>query len=116
MEQLEPPRIPEITDEDLSDAGPRVRALLVQRYEEIWDRVKVRIIDDQQGNRPLDPRFLEIGLRALKETSSIYRLGRAMPVVEEDSDLELTAVDRQQLVLQTLTDLEDKHRAAGGGS
>lgn len=112
MEQLEPPRIPEITDEDLSEAGPRVRALLVQRYEEIWDRVKVRIIDDQQGNRPLDPRFLEIGLRALKETSTIYRLGRAVAAVEEDEDAVLTSVDRQALVLGQLADLEAKHAAA----
>jgi hypothetical protein len=115
MEQLEPPRIPEITDEDLNDAGPRVRALLVQRYEEIWDRVKVRIIDDQQGNRPLDPRFLEIGLRALKETSSIYRLGRSAPVVEDEEDV-MSGVDRAQLVLEQLSRLEDKHREAAAGS
>ena len=110
--QLEPPTMPEITDENLAEAAPRVRALLVGRYEEVWDRVKVRIIEDQAGTRPLDPRFLEIGLRALKETAAIYRLGRPAPVAEEAEDPTITATDRAALVLQALEELEAKRAAS----
>jgi len=100
MESIEPPRMPEITEENLSEAQPSVRALLVGRYEEVWDRVKVRIIEDQQAARPMDPRFLEIGMRALKEIGVIYRLSKPAAVVEEEEDPTITGIDRARMVAE----------------
>jgi hypothetical protein len=95
----------EITDDQLIENAPRVRALLIQRYEEIWDRVEARIIVDRGGDRPLDPRFLEIGLRALKEESLLYRLNRAVPVAEEEEEIS-GGTDRVELVLKQLAEVE----------
>lgn len=99
----------EITDEQVIANAPRVRALQIQRLEEVWERVHVRIQEDEAGTRPLDPRFLEIGLRALKEEALIYRLNRLAPVVEEEEEV-AGGVDRLALVMSQLAGVEEKLR------
>lgn len=96
----------EISEEQLAEDGPRVRALLIQRLELVWARCEQRIRDDVDGTRPLDPRFLEIGLRALKDEAVHYRLGRPPAPVEEEEDPSITAVDRGALVLDYLETVE----------
>lgn len=99
----------EVTEDDLAAAQPKVRALLVQRYEELYARVNVRIAADaDDGGRPLDPRFLELGVRILKEIGSLYRLGRQVVLEAEDEDEVASGVDRRNLVLAQLTQLEEK--------
>lgn len=105
----------EITDDQISANSPRVRALQIQRLEEVWERVHVRIEEDRDGTRPLDPRFLEIGLRALKEEALIYRLNRVAPAVEEEEEV-AGGVDRMALVLQQLAEVEAKFKAPDPGT
>jgi hypothetical protein len=112
VEELEPtPR--ELTDDDIATAKPRVRWLHLQRYEQLWDRVQERVHQDKDhdNGRPIDPRFLEIGIRILKEEAALYQMGRVLPPVEEDDDPSITGVDRQALVLAQLEDLEAKRQA-----
>jgi hypothetical protein len=96
----------EISEEQLTEDGPRVRALIIQRLELVWARCEQRIRDDMDGTRPLDPRFLEIGLRALKDEALHYRLSKTPPPVEEEDDPSLQAVDRGALVLGFLESVE----------
>ena len=97
----------EITDDQITSNAPRVRALQIQRLEEVWERVHVRIEEDRSGTRPLDPRFLEIGLRALKEEALIYRLNRAAPMAEEEEEV-AGGIDRINLVANQLAEVEAK--------
>lgn len=112
MQELGPgARMPEITEENLVESQPRVRALLMQRYELMWQVIEARIQDDRDEVRPLDPRLLEIGKGILKEESALYRLGRPAQLVEEDADQELSIVDRRELVASSLDDLAAKRQA-----
>lgn len=111
MRELGPGGMPEITEDNLVEAQPRVRALLMQRYELMWAVVEARIKDDRDEIRPLDPRLLEIGKGILKEESALYRLGRPAPVAEEDPDAELTVLDRRELVAASLDELAAKREA-----
>lgn len=98
----------EVTEDDLAAAQPKVRALLVQRYEELYARVNERVAADvAEGGRPLDPRFLELGVRILKEIGSLYRLGRTVVIEAEEEEVS-GGMDRRNLVLAQLTELETK--------
>jgi hypothetical protein len=99
------PAIREITEEQLAEDQPRVRALLLQRLERTWDWVQARLDDDAEGTRPLDPRVAEIGLRVIKEEAGLYRLGRPLPVVEEEDD-QFVVLDPRELMLKQLVDVE----------
>lgn len=101
----------EVTEEQLQEAQPRVRALQIQRYEEIWDRIKERIDEDKDGTRPLDPRFLELGIRVLKEESALYRLGRQAAATEEEEDTTPVG-DRRDLIEDRLKEIEQKNQEA----
>jgi hypothetical protein len=102
----------EVTEEQLQEAQPRVRALQIQRYEEIWDRIKERIDEDKDGSRPIDPRFLELGIRVLKEEAGLYRLGRQAAAVEEEEDPDTLGIDRRNLVEDRLKEIEQKNQDA----
>lgn len=104
----------EISEDDIAANQGRVRALLIQRYEQLYGRVKVRVDEDErqtEGSRPMDPRFLELGVRILKEISGLYRLGRQVTLPEDEPDPEVAAVDRRTLVEAQLTELESKRAA-----
>jgi hypothetical protein len=103
---------PEITEEQLAASQPRVRALLIQRYERLYARVDERVQEDERGDKPLDPRFLELGIRILKEQAGIYRMGRAPVVQEEEEDPAIAGVDRMDMVLRQLEELQTKKAAA----
>jgi hypothetical protein len=103
---------PEIGEEQLQQDQGRVRWLLVQRYEEVWGRVQARIEDDKAEVRPIDPRFLEIGLRAAKEVGLLYRLARPQAATEEEEDPVLAGLDRAAVVAEQLHELEAKQQAA----
>lgn len=100
----------EITEEQLQQDGPRVRALAIQRLELVISVVERRIRDDVDGTRPIDPRFLEIGLRAIKDETLIYRLSKVPPPVEEEEDPSIQAIDRSALVLDMLESVEARIR------
>lgn len=116
-------KMPEITDEQLVQAQGAVRYQQIMRYERMWHIVERRIQEEEAGDRPLDARILEIGIRVLKEEAALYRLGRPAVLIEEDEDPALQGgVDRGALVLAQLEDVEARLRAqeeahsAGNGS
>src|SRR4029450_3819583 len=96
----------EISEDQLVEDGPRVRALIVQRLELVWARCEQRIRDDMDGTRPIDPRFLEIALRAEKDLALHYRLNKIPVPVEEEEDPSIQGVDRGALVLNFLEGVE----------
>jgi len=96
----------EINEEQLLEDGPRVRALAIQRLELVWSVTESRIRADLDGTRPVDPRFLEIGLRAIKDETLLYRLSKTPPPVEEEEDPSLQAIDRVDLVNRYLETVE----------
>lgn len=101
----------EITEADLVASGPRVRALQVARLEAIWRVVNARIQLDDDAERPIDPRILEIGLRVIKEEAMMYRLGRTPPATGEDEDEgDRVGQDRVSLIETHLAEIEAKLR------
>ena len=101
----------EITEEQLQQDVPRVRALHIQRLELVWARIEKRIQDDIDGTRPIDPRYLEIGLRALKDEAQHYRMFRPpAPAEEDEEDPSIQAIDRSALVLDMLESVEARIR------
>lgn len=101
----------EIGEDDLILAQPKVRALQVQRLEQLWDVVHRRLDEAEQGQVAHDPRFLEIGIRILKEEALIYRLAKPAPAVEEEEDPEVVGVNRLALINSQLDELEAKKQA-----
>lgn len=100
---------PRITDEDLANSAPTVRALLVGRLEEMWRPIATHLADAQAGVTPADPRLLEIGLRIVKEESTLYRLARPPALNDEpDEGIEGVGVDRRSLIEAQLVEIEKK--------
>jgi hypothetical protein len=108
-------RMPEISDDNLAEAAPRVRALIVSRLEKMWSAVDQHIDEAQAGDRMRDPRMLEIGKGLMKAEADIYRLAKAVAVVEEEEDTALAAMDRRAIVGAKLDELEAKRRAREAG-
>lgn len=104
-------RVPRITDEDLVNSGPAVRALLVFRLEEMWKPVHTALVDDEQGLKPIDPRTQEIGLRIIRDLAVLYRLHRPPVLVQEEDDQPMgQGVDRYSLIDEKLSQIEAKIR------
>lgn len=101
-----------IGEDELYKAAPSVRALIVKRYESLYAEVEDYREQVKSAGRPADPRYLEIGVRILKELGQMYRLGRP-PAAAEDDDDPNAGVDPGKLVLARLEELEAK--AAGLG-
>lgn len=102
--------VPEINEDNLAVSAPRVRWQVVQRYEALWQLVESHNRQAQEGERPPDPRWAEIGVRVLKELSNLYRLGRP-PAVQDEDDVILHGMDPRQVVLASLQELEKKAQA-----
>jgi hypothetical protein len=100
----------EITEEQVTEDSARVRALLVQRLELVWNPIETRIRADMDGSRPVDPRFLEIGLRTCKDLALLYRLSKIPTPVEEEDDPTIQVIDRGALVLDYLEGVEARIR------
>lgn len=104
--ELTPGSIPEIGEEQLQESQPRVRALLVHRYEKVWTEIDNHIKTAQQIGRPPDPRMLEIGLRVLKDEAVLYRLGRLPTAAEADEEEPASVDERLALVMGQLAEVE----------
>lgn len=65
------PRFPEIYDEDLVRDAPRMRYLVAQRLQQIWDTCEPHL--DGTAARP-DHRYVETAMRATVYLSRLYRL------------------------------------------
>src|SRR4051812_6558695 len=118
MEQLGPgpSRMPEITDDNLLESAPKVRALIVSRIEKMYAAVDRHMDEAEAGDRNLDPRMLEIGKGLMKAVADIYRLGRPAPGGVEEGAAPL---GRGELVARLgfkLDELEAKRQARAAGA
>lgn len=105
-----------IDEEQLAAAKAKVRALHVQRYEQLWSIVEGKVRDSDEEMRPLDPRYLELGIKILKEESLLYRLNKVEAVKDEEEDDQSAGIDRAAIVLAQLEELEARRQAAGPGT
>jgi len=72
---MDPVRRPLVGEEEISQDGPYMRALVAARLEQIWQTCRPHIDGTrQQEGWPADVRFVEVGLRTLKELGRLYRL------------------------------------------
>ena len=106
--------IPEITEENLVNDQPRVRALIVTRLEQLWQPVDKQLQMDLEGLRPADPRLLEIGRGLMKDLAGLYRLGRTVVVVDDDGVDDLPVIDRAAMVEEKLSQIEARLKEATG--
>jgi len=91
-----------IGDEQVSESAPLVRALVVQRLEQIWTVCEPHVTGDM--GKP-DPRFIEAGIRVLDRLTKLYRLDLPGPSQDAgDGDL----VPKADLVLAGLKELETR--------
>jgi hypothetical protein len=89
-----------IRDEEIHDSAPMVRALLVERLEQIWSVCEPHVTGTM--GKP-DPRFVEAGIRVLDRLARLYRLDQPVPASNEvTGDL----ISQRDLVLAGLRDLE----------
>lgn len=97
MRQLEPGPGAGITEENVVDSAPFVRALVVSRLEQAWRAVDPHIQVQRNPDTGLimrpDPRFIEAGIRILDRLSDLYHLTKSGMAVQ-GKDLE----DREVLV------------------
>lgn len=74
-----------IGEEEVAASAPYVRALTVQRLEQIWAACEPHILvsreDRELGQRP-DPRFVEAGIRVLDRLGAIYGLLKPSRAIE----------------------------------
>lgn len=94
----------EISEDAVAEAGPRVRGLLVQRYEALFELTRTQIHLAEEHGRPVDPRWAELGVRVLKELGAVYRLNRTV-VREDDSEVVPAPVEE---IMAQIRALEDK--------
>ncbi len=94
MNQLEPTDYG-IGEEEVTRSQPMVRALLVQRLEQIWLQCEPHVT----GVVKPDPRFIEAGIRVLDRLSKLYRLDAPMtptdPVSLDPTNVAVTAAISQ---------------------
>ena len=91
-----------IGDEQVADSAPLVRALVVQRLEQIWTTVEPNVTG--AAGKP-DPRFIEAGIRVLDRLSRLYRLDLPVPGSDQPSG---DAVPLSDLVSAGLRELETR--------
>lgn len=101
----------QVTDDDVTQAQPHVRALHVRRYEELWAIVTGRLKAAEAMGVPPDPRWVDTGLKVLKAEAVLYRLDKVPVHGPEDEDM-AHVVDPVDLVLDSLQDIEAKLAAS----
>ena len=110
MTSMNPVEPRKVDEEQLYQAQPMVRALIIERYESLYALVRTHVARAEEEGRPPDPRWAEIGVRVLKELTSLYRLG-VPPRTDDADDDPLHGVDPAAIVLAQLDELEAKSRA-----
>lgn len=97
-----------IGDEQITESQPLVRALAVQRLEMIW-RACEPMINPPVGEdggflyKP-DPRFVEAGMRCVRDLAMLYRLHAPTATMSEPDGG--SRVDQRELVRAQLAELE----------
>lgn len=89
-----------VRDEDVAESAPLVRALVVQRLEQMWSVVQPHL--DGSTGKP-DPRFLEAGIRINDRLIRLYRLDAPVPNQDGGEGDRVPLVD---LVTKGLAEIE----------
>lgn len=98
--RLHEPR--QIGEEEISEAAPKVRALVLERLEMIWSQVQPHVdgtITREDGR--VDVRFLEAGIRVCDRLSRLYRLDQPATSAEKETSI----IDSKALVLAQLAEI-----------
>lgn len=95
-----------INDEQVSEAAPMVRAMVVQRLEMIWRACEPHIDPppDELGPRKPDPRFVEAGIRVTDRLIALYGLLKPGNTAEEEqvsSQVQVEAAMEQLALLES---------------
>lgn len=98
-------QMPRLDDEELSQKAPFIRAQVAMRYEELWRAALPGIMNTESSPdwRP-DPRFVEAGIRILRNMASLYRLDE--PAQREREEVAGTRTPVIDLVESSLAALE----------
>lgn len=98
-----------IGEEQVADSAPMVRALVVQRLEQVWRACEPHINPDEValelGFRR-DPRYIEAGIRVLDRLTAIYGLLKPHQT-QADPDAG-SSVDQRAALVRDLEELEAK--------
>lgn len=93
-----------IRDEELTQSAPFVRALIVQRLEQMWracdPHIQVQVNPDTGLVMRPDPRFLEAGLRITDRLMTLYRLNApttTMPTADIEGRAGIQGLVRTQI-------------------
>jgi len=98
------PRFSEIFDEDLVRDAPRMRYLVAQRLQQIWDTCEPHL--DGSAARP-DHRYVETAMRATVYLSRLYRLDAPAVAAAPPNAPE----DAAKMVEAALAELEARNAA-----
>lgn len=91
-----------IRDEEIAESAPLVRALAVQRLEQIWRACEPQILG--VAGKP-DPRFIEAGIRVVDRLARLYRLDQPVPGTLDPAEEKIPV---SQLVSKGLQELEQR--------
>lgn len=111
---MELQRVPlTLTDTDISRDQARMRALIAVRLERVWAACEPHLeplVDPDTGERigRADPRFVEAGLRVLRDLGRLYRVEQPVP---QDPEAGKVPVEVRELVARRLEELEARMRA-----
>lgn len=100
----------ELGEDEIERQRAYARATALGRLEAIWKLVEQQL-DPELG---ADPRWAEIGLRVLDREARLFRFDRAPKDEQDDEDPAIQGVDRGQLVLEQLSELEKSIKLARG--
>ena len=89
-----------IGEEQIAVSAPMVRALLVQRLEQVWATCEPHVT----GVVKPDPRFIEAGIRVLDRLERLYRL--TAPITAPDQGVNADTGQLRELALSQLRELE----------
>lgn len=101
-----------IEEDDLYAYQPVVRATVFARYEALYKLVENHNRLAEEGERPPDPRWAEIGVRVLKELSTLYRLHVPPRSGDDEDDVWTHGQHPGEVVVTQLEELEAKAQAA----
>lgn len=91
-----------IGEEEITGSAPMVRALLVQRLEQVWATCEPHVT----GSIKPDPRFIEAGIRVLDRLERLYRLSAPVTALGGESRADTESL--RALALDQLLALEEK--------
>ena len=100
-----------IGDEQVAEAAPMVRALVVARLEMIWRACEPHIMppppEAGELQRRPDPRFVEAGIRVNDRLISLYGLLKTNPGLDKPEETSQEQVDS---ALERLREIEGRLR------